>query len=219
MKKMKLGFIMVLLVMPMLLATTASAKPKWYRPENATLYPWLSVYEKPRFVPWFDHHPPHRATDPLLVVESLDPTLWGEDPPEDGWSLDYELGGWVTFMCESQEGFDYSIDVKGLDPKTKYDVSAFDVLSLTMVDLGDISTDKDGEGEIEGVIGLDPGFYVYAISVNLDGTPILQTLSPNTFYDPDLPDWIIPLPEPWGPTLLEDMLWILGDAADFEVFP
>ncbi len=67
-----------------------------------------------------------RATDPLLVVASLDTPLPG--PPPDNRSLNYELGGWVTFVCASQEGFDYGINVKGLNPKTKYDIVAFDVL-------------------------------------------------------------------------------------------
>lgn len=216
MKKMQLGLIMVLLAMPTLLVTTVSAAPKWYKPDTATVYPWLSGAEM-HATPWAAHRV--RATDPLLVVESLDPTLFGEDPPEDGWSLDYQLGGWVTFVCASQEGFDYSIDVYGLDPKTKYDVVAFDVFGSTLVDLGDVSTDKEGEGEIEGVIGLDPGFYVYAISVNLDGTPVLQTLPPYTFYDSELDEPIVELPPPFGPMPLNGLLWTLGDAADFEVFP
>ncbi|MFQ5759327.1 MAG: hypothetical protein ACE5IF_06585 [Candidatus Bathyarchaeia archaeon] len=217
MKKMRLGITTVFLVMLMLLVATASAAPKWYREDGAFVYPWISFVEKKHMVPWFEEHPPHRASDPLLVAGSLDlPLPPGSEPPPEGRSLEYELGGWVTFICESQEGFEYSIDVKGLDPRTMYDVVAFDVFSATLVDLGDISTDKDGEGEIEGVIeGLSPGFYVYAISVNLEGTPILQTLPPYTFYDSALD--AIPIPE--LPMPLGVLLWTFGDSADFEMFP
>lgn len=214
-KRISMSVFFAGLLMLVLAPATAFAKPKWFR--NGPIWPWVSAKEL-HTTPW---SPEEKvlATDPLLVVSSLElPPLPPETPPPpEGRSLGYEVGGWVTFECETQEGFVYSIDVKGLDPDTMYDIVAFDVFSLTIVDLGDILTDGDGEGEIEGIIGLDPGFYVYAISVNLDGTPILQTLPPNTFYDPALDDFIIPTP--FGDMPLGVLAWTFGDSADFAVFP
>ena len=109
-----------------------------------------------------------------------------------------QVAGWVTFACQSVEGFQYSVAVKGLAPGTTYDVRAE---ALFVVDpdgpgpipptptsdggsvyaLGSITANGEGEGEVEGLITLPAshpflpfGMYGWEIVVS-DGVDVLRT--------------------------------------------
>jgi hypothetical protein len=132
--------------------------------------------------------------------------------------------GFVSFVCESQEGFDFSVDAKGLargtydviaiplvdEPEWLFDGTPFPwpVIWVTSddaahgpYDLGSITIGGENEGELEGVLSLDPGEYYYQIVVvDSAGTTILSTI-PSL---PANPDWPLGIP---------------GDPAGFGVFP
>jgi hypothetical protein len=134
-----------------------------------------------------------------------------------------DASGFVVFVCQSQEGFDYSVDVKGL-AKGTYEVKAiplvdepefdfsggfpFPVILVTSddvghgpYDLGSVTIGGKNEGQVEGVVGLDPGEYIWQIVVvDSGGTTILSTIP----SQPANPDWPLGIP---------------GDPVGFEVFP
>lgn len=67
--------------------------------------------------------------------------------------------GWVTFACQSVEGFQYSVAVKGLASRTTYDVQAVslggsDGAPGVIYPLGTIRTNGKGEGEVRGLVPL-----------------------------------------------------------------
>lgn len=111
--------------------------------------------------------------------------------------------GFITFVCESQEGFEYSVDVKGLAPGT-YQVTGIPlanepewtpggIILVTSVDyglypsllIGTVNVNGTGEGEVEGVVGLPPGGYLWEIDVvDPAGVVILRTIRTS---DPGVP--------------------------------
>ncbi len=110
------------------------------------------------------------------------------------------VSGWVTFACQSVEGFQYSIAVRDLDPTTTYTVQAYslefaftpggpmptsDGLGNTY-SLGTINTDGEGEGEVTGEVplpathggGLPFGLYAFEIQVLDSGDNVILATSP-----------------------------------------
>ena len=129
-----------------------------------------------------------------------------------------EVSGYVVFACQSVEGFQYSVSVKGLQPSTTYNVRAESMALVYLPPpddtwvptsdgggntyiLGSIITDGDGEGEVSG----------------------LYTLSASHLFLPfGLYGWEIKV----APQVGADMLWTIppvgedhGDPIDFQVFP
>jgi len=80
--------------------------------------------------------------------------------------------GQVTFWCLNQVGFKYFITVAGLDPNSVYTVTAADQNGETYV-LGVIHTNANGAGQLNGMLGLDPGEYEMAITVTGSGGPVI----------------------------------------------
>ncbi len=103
-----------------------------------------------------------------------------------------DVSGWVTFACQSVEGFQYSIAVRDLDPTTTYTVQAVSLaeafagidpdtglpIMLPTSDgpgiiypLGTINTDGEGEGEVTGLVPLPStgflGFGLYAFQIEV----------------------------------------------------
>lgn len=81
--------------------------------------------------------------------------------------------GQITFWCINQAGFLYYITVAGLDPNSVYTVTAADQNGQTYV-LGVIHTNANGEGQLNGMLRLDPGGYELGITVtDADGSPVI----------------------------------------------
>lgn len=123
-----------------------------------------------------------------------------------------DVSGWVTFACQSVEGFQYSIAVRGLSPRTTYTVRAESLptaylpppVNATLptsdgpgntYSLGTIKTNGEGEGEVTGLIPLS---------------------SWHPFLPFGLYNWEIRVADPIG----TDVLWTIpADPIDFVVFP
>lgn len=124
-----------------------------------------------------------------------------------------DISGSVTFACQSLEGFEYSVSVKGLSPRTTYSVQAESLEAAfrpfppfngwvatsdgdgQTYSLGNIRTNRNGEGEVSGLFSLPPGIYNWEIKVDdPDGIEVLRTIQ------------CIPYSVP-------------GDPIDFDVFP
>ena len=124
-----------------------------------------------------------------------------------------DVSGYVVFACQSVEGFQYSVSVKGLDPFTAYTVRAESLSALwapfppffgwtptsdgggNTHSLGVINTNGEGEGEVSDLVPLLPGMYNFEIIVaDPDGIDVLWTI-------PCIP-YVVP-----------------GDSVDFFVLP
>lgn len=119
--------------------------------------------------------------------------------------------GWVTFPCQSLEGFQYSVAVKGLSSHTTYEVWALSLPAVYVPELstwlptsdgggvwyalGIIHTNGKGEGEVTGLIPL-PATHLF-LPFGLYGWVIIV-------FDPT------EVPVLWSP---------LDDPVDFAVFP
>ena len=122
-----------------------------------------------------------------------------------------QVGGHVTFACQSVEGFQYSVAVKGLTPGSVYTVEAVSLDEAWTPDgnlptsdgedvvysLGSITTDGEGEGEVEGLIPLSPthpflpfGFYGWEIVVkDSNGSEVLRTAPSDPIDFQVFPAW------------------------------
>ena len=119
----------------------------------------------------------------------------------------------MTFACQSLDGLEYSVSVKGLDPSTTYTVRAESLSALwapfppffgwiptsdgggNTHSLGAINTNREGEGEVSDLVPLLPGIYNFEIIVaDPDGIDVLWTI-------PCIP------------------YVVLGDSVDFFVLP
>ena len=144
-------------------------------------------------------NPPEGAvtenTRKTIVRDPLGPT--GVDP---------DALGWVTFACESVEGFQYSVSVKGLVPNATYTLEAISLPSAwtpfgvlpssdfpagALYPLGTIHTNGKGEGKLnEGLLPLPAthlflpfGLYEFVVVVkDSSGTAVLDGwIDPNGF--------------------------------------
>ena len=106
------------------------------------------------------------------------------------------ISGWITFACQSVEGFQYSVAVRDLSPTTTYTVQAMSLAEAfggldpdgnpiflptsdgagNLYALGTINTNGEGEGEVTGLVPLSSnhaflpfGLYAFEIQV-LDST-------------------------------------------------
>jgi hypothetical protein len=194
----------ILLVLGTILLTTLVASPVLADPPWYNGVPGGYAAKEQNAPPWTEEKV--KATDALVDMTGG------------------SASGFVSFVCETQEGFDYSVDVKGL-ATGQYDVIAipledepeFDfpnfpaVIFLTSddaahgpYDLGSINIGGKGEGELEGVVSLPPGFYLWQIVVVDSGdVTVLSTLPSGPPISGT--DWF-PDPTP-------------GDHAGFIVFP
>jgi hypothetical protein len=149
----------------------------------------------------------------LIATPALaDPPAYQEDPNPPWWSGGHKAivtdplvgatgSGYVRFLCQSQQGFEYSIGIKGLERDT-YTVKAN---ALFIVDpdgpgpapalptsdggatytLGSIRTHRDGDGELEGTVNLPAthpflpfGLYGWEVTVeDSTSTVVLATLN------------------------------------------
>ncbi|MBI2852665.1 MAG: hypothetical protein HYX84_06155 [Chloroflexi bacterium] len=118
--------------------------------------------------------------------------------------------GWVVFPCESLAGFEYSISIKGLAPNTTYTLMAvaqeeifagFDDAGNPVFlptsdfparyDLGSITTNAGGEGELDnGLVPLPPGLYAWDIQAFDGDTQVLQSAI-DPVFGPDFADFIV----------------------------
>jgi len=79
------------------------------------------------------------------------------------------VSAWITFACQSVEGFQYSVTVRGLSPGTTYSVRAESLTSVFVPEigwlptsdgagntysLGTITVNGEGKGEVSGLIPL-----------------------------------------------------------------
>lgn len=200
------AFLMILFVSP------ALAAPPWYDGPGGQDEKGVTGKNLPHLqtTPW---SPDHRA----LATDGLVPTMEGPA----------EAAGFVTFVCQSQEGFEYGVDVKGLDegwyqiiaqPKIQNVFLPPDTIRVVESDgfpesvlINNIHVGPSGEAEVEGVVKAAPGFYVWQIIVQkLDGDEpiVLTTIQP-----------IISEPEDCQPTgnLAIDIPNCVGDPVDFQV--
>ncbi len=178
-----------LLVVPLVLALLSVAivagNPEWITsiPGVPIGYPWLNFKILPNGL--------HVASDPLF-----ESSIVNDIPPFDPEATDL-LMGWVTFTCATNghapTGFDFSVTAKGI-PAGTYDVMAHPTVEFLPDEppiesddlgsgpylLGTIRVRGNGEGELEGFYDMPAGSYAWRITVELDGTPILET----HFIDP-----------------------------------
>ena len=132
----------------------------------------------------------HIASDPLFESATIEGIA-----PFDPSAADF-LKGWVTFTCATDQpsgknglkGFDFSVTAKDI-PAGSYDVMAYPTIAFPPVgdpypsddivsgpySLGTLVVGGDGEGELEGFYDLPAGSYAWMITVELAGTPILET--------------------------------------------
>jgi len=106
-----------------------------------------------------------------------------------------DVSAWITFVCQSVEGFQYSVAVRGLSPSTTYTVRGVSLGLITIPNpapppppmitvptsdvagttysLGSITTNGEGEGEVSGMISLPawhpfiPGIGLYAWEIRV----------------------------------------------------
>jgi hypothetical protein len=188
------------LLLVLLIATVGTAEPTW-----GPIEPWISYKVTASGI--------HFAKDPLLRSDSL-PALGGASPA---------ISGWVRFTCADDRvpsrvprGFQYHIGAQGLEPHTTYEARAYplpgsqDHGDVDFYELGTVRTNSKGEGKASGFIDLDTGPFAYRVTVELDGTPVLTTLPPGQYDGSDLP----PIPLPFPPFDLGDLLWLAGDHVD-----
>ena len=123
-----------------------------------------------------------------------------------------DVSGWVTFACQSVEGFQYSVAVRGLSLGTNYTVRAESLADVFVPGIGLVPT-TDGSGN----------------------TYSLGTIMTNGEGEGEVDDGLIPLPAthpslPFGlygweikvadTTTGVDVLWTIpADPIDFVVFP
>jgi hypothetical protein len=133
----------------------------------------------------------HIASDPLFE-SSIVNTI----PPFDLGAVDL-LKGWVTFTCATDQptqnnaltGFDFSVTAINI-PRGRYQVMAYPTLAFLPGGgppvpsddfggppylLGTLRVGGGGEGELQGFYDLPAGFYAWRVTIELDGTPILET--------------------------------------------
>ncbi len=184
-----------------LFASPVLANPPWYDGPGGPDAKHIQT------TPWEPHHR-SIATDGLI-----DPT---------GGSA----SGFIVFLCESQEGFEYSVNVKGL-AAGNYEVRGIplqnepewdEILGFPNVAL---ATSSDwgayaykvidtiavsSEGEVEGVVSsLPPGGYLWQIDVvDLSSGTVVLTTIPSGPPIPFTPWWPSPTP---------------GDHVGFGVYP
>ncbi len=116
-----------------------------------------------------------------------------------------DVSGWVTFACQSVEGFEYSVAVRDLNPTTTYTVQAVSLAEAfagldpdnnpiflptsdgpgNIYPLGTINTDREGEGEATGDYPLPSthaflpfGLYAFEIQVLDSGDNVILSTSP-----------------------------------------
>jgi len=186
--------------------TVVRAEPDW-----GPLEPWVSYKDTPSGL--------HIVKDPL-VVASLLPTPAPGFPPAAPTTVP-TISGWVIYVCSDDvpparapEGFDYSVTAEGLSVGTSYRVRAYPQLGsadyglVPYYDLGIFVANGEGEAEISGFLDLTAGLFNYQITVEaLDGTIILTTLPPFTYWNPYLDPPYFPFP-------LGSYLWFFGDTAE-----
>lgn len=73
--------------------------------------------------------------------------------------------GQVTFRCQSRVGLQYKVTVQGLQPRTDYSVEALQ-FGYGPRPLGTLTTDKAGDGILNGTLHLEGGGYGFLIFVN-----------------------------------------------------
>jgi hypothetical protein len=173
-------WIALLSLLPLVSIAAVNAAPIW---ETFGMYPWVNFKITGSGL--------HIASDPLF-----DSTIVNTIPPFDP-SATTLLEGWVTFVCATDQptlnnapkGFDFSITVIDL-PRGRYTVKAYpttafppppdppypsDDLGNPPYVLGTLKVGGKGEGELQGFYDLPAGSYAWRITVELDGTPILET--------------------------------------------
>jgi hypothetical protein len=118
------------------------------------------------------------------------------------------VSGHIVFACQSVEGFQYSVAVRGLQPGTTYNVRAESMALVHLPPpigvvpssdgggntylLGSITTDGEGEGEVSGLITLPAshlflpfGLYGWEIKVaDQSSNDVLWTIPIGPGFDP-----------------------------------
>ena len=166
----------------------------------------------------------------LLLAASILVPVFAKQPPEYGLikankrkhivrNYLYDgltVSGWVTFICQSTEGFQYSVAVRDLDPTTMYTVRALSLAAAfagldpdgnpiflltsdgpgNYYPLGTISTNGEGEGEVTGLVSLPAthailpfGLYAFEIQVLDSAGIVLVTISPDPIDFQVFPGW------------------------------
>lgn len=107
----------------------------------------------PTNIPWSGNFHPPDAAEPTYGVRIISDTLTGS------------MGtGQVTFRCQSRVGLQYKVTAQGLTPRTEYTVEVlqFGFGSRT---LGTFTTDRSGNGILNGTLHLDGGGYGFLFFV------------------------------------------------------
>ena len=121
------------------------------------------------------------------------------------------VSGWVTFACQSVEGFQYSVAVRDLSPTTTYTVQAVSLATAetpygpqptsdgagVIYPLGILLTNGEGEGEVTGLIPLPAthavlpfGLYGWDIQViDTSNNVVLSTLPADPIDFQVFPAW------------------------------
>ncbi len=169
--KKKLSIIIVLaLFLPLVSVVSVGANPIW---TTFGMYPWVNFKVTPSGL--------HIANDPLFYSSDI-ASIAPFDP-----SATSFLKGWITYVCSSEKpqnqptGLEYSIEVKDIAQGT-YTVKAYPVSGssdlgiVASYTLGTIAVGSNGQGKISGFYDLaGPASYEWEITVELNGTPILET--------------------------------------------
>lgn len=138
----------------------------------------------------------------------------GFDPQNPPSYRDLGVSGSVTFACQSVEGFQYSVAVKGLASGTTYDVRAVSLATAFLPEppagadqptsdgggntypLGTITTNGQGEGEVTGLVPLPAthyflpfGWYGWEIKVADAGEDVLWTIPEDPIDFVVFPEW------------------------------
>jgi len=167
-----------------------NADPVWITtlpPDPTDYYPWINYKQI--------------GTGLRVIMDPLfDSTSIGDVLPFPDTSAADLVKGWVTFICQDADptpkladlkGFDYSIMVKDI-PTGTYTVKAYPTLTFVPElgglvpsdDLGIVTSYTLGtirivgnraQGTLTGFVDVDAGFYAWRITLELDGTPIVET--------------------------------------------
>jgi hypothetical protein len=163
----------------------------------------------------------------ILLVSLIPSTVLADPPPYQpgnppGWFpfpknhvTDPLVGttgsGYIRFLCQSKQGFEYSVGIKGLTPGSTYSVEALSLPTIllppgtpvptsdgsgVLYALGSITTDGEGEGELD------------------DG--LISLPSTNPFLPFGAYNWVIRVKDSTGTIVLQS---VAGDEADFIVIP
>ena len=168
------------------------ADPVWITtlpPDPTDYYPWINYKQI--------------GTGLRVIMDPLfDSTSIGGILPFPDTSAADLVKGWVTFICQDADptpkladlkGFDYSITVKDI-PTGTYTVKAYPTLTFVpelgglvpSSDLGIVASYTLGtisivgnraRGTLKGFEDVNAGFYAWSITLELDGTPIVQSHS------------------------------------------